>query len=81
MISVNIDPIREAGDVARLRDDFEYYDQNNDGLMEYEEFVRFLRAIDGTMSESECLIGFQEVDTDHDGVIEFGEFLQWWGAP
>jgi Ca2+-binding EF-hand superfamily protein len=49
--------------------------------MEYEEFVRFLRAIDGTMSESECLIGFQEVDTDHDGVIEFGEFLQWWGAP
>jgi Ca2+-binding EF-hand superfamily protein len=76
-----VEPPREVGDVARLREDFDYYDRNDDGLMEYEEFVRFLQAIDGQMSESECVIGFQEVDTDRDGVVEFEEFLAWWGAP
>jgi calmodulin len=73
--------LREAGDAARLREDFEYYDRNQDGLMQYEEFVRFLNAIDGEVSESECRIGFGEVDSDHDGVIELEEFLEWWGGP
>ena len=80
MISVNVEPIREAGDVARLREDFDYYDRNDDGLLQYDEFVRFLHAIDGSMSDSECHIGFMEIDTDRDGVIEFEEFLEWWDA-
>jgi calmodulin len=71
----------EPGDVARLRKDFDYYDRNDDGLMEYDEFVRFLGALDAGMSESDCRIGFGEVDADRDGVIEFEEFLDWWGAP
>jgi calmodulin len=75
------EPLREIGDAARLREDFDYYDRNDDGLIEYDEFVRFLQAIGGGMSESECVIGFHEVDTDRDGVIEFQEFLEWWGAP
>jgi calmodulin len=78
----NIDAgLREAGEIARLREDFEYYDRNKDGLMEFDEFTRFLNAIDADMSERELVTGFTEVDTDHDGVIEFEEFLEWWGAP
>jgi calmodulin len=73
--------LREAGEIARLREDFEYYDRNKDGLMEFDEFTRFLNAIDADMSERELVTGFTEVDTDHDGVIEFEEFLEWWGAP
>jgi Ca2+-binding EF-hand superfamily protein len=78
----NIDAgLREVGEIARLREDFEYYDRNKDGLMEFDEFTRFLNAIDADMSERELVTGFTEVDTDHDGVIEFEEFLEWWGAP
>jgi Ca2+-binding EF-hand superfamily protein len=81
MISkVNIS-LRDATEIARLREDFEYYDRNKDGLMEYDEFVRFLGAADARMTEGECRIGFGEIDTDRDGVVEFDEFLEWWGAP
>jgi Ca2+-binding EF-hand superfamily protein len=79
--SIDLRSVHEAGDIARLREDFNYYDRNRDGLMEYQEFVRFLNALDAGMSEGELLTGFTEVDTDHDGVIEFDEFLEWWGEP
>jgi calmodulin len=74
-------PLRDAAEIARLREDFDYFDRNDDGLMEFEEFVRFLNALEAGMSESECQLGFREIDTDHDGVIEFEEFLDWWGSP
>lgn len=74
-------PTLESGEIARLREDFDHYDRNKDGLMEYGEFVRFLSAIEAGMSEAECHLGFHEVDTDKDGVIEFEEFLEWWGTP
>jgi calmodulin len=67
--------------VARLREDFHHYDRNKDGLMEYSEFVSFLRALEAGMSEDETRVGFAEVDTDKDGVIEFEEFVDWWGKP
>ena len=70
--------IRDATEIERLREDFEYFDRNDDGLMEFPEFVRFLQALEAGMTESECRIGFGEIDTDHDGAIEFEEFLDWW---
>ena len=57
-----------ATEIARLREDFEYFDRNNDGLMEFEEFVRFLDAIGANMSRADCEQGFNEIDADHDGV-------------
>ena len=77
-----VDPVlRDVAEISRLREDFEYFDRNDDGRMDFEEFVRFLTALDAGMSESDCHIGFREIDTDHDGVIEFEEFTEWWGAP
>jgi calmodulin len=73
--------ILNAAEIARLREDFNYFDRNNDGLMEFEEFVRFLSAIGADMSRADCEAGFNEIDTDHDGVIDFEEFCDWWGAP
>jgi len=73
--------LRDEAEIARLREDFDYFDRNKDGVMEFEEFVRFLTALDAGMSESECRIGFAEIDTDHDAAIEFEEFREWWAAP
>jgi Ca2+-binding EF-hand superfamily protein len=73
--------IQDVTEIARLREDFDYFDRNDDGLLEFDEFVRFLQALEAGMSEAECRLGFGEIDTDHDGVIEFEEFLDWWGAP
>jgi calmodulin len=81
MIASDIQPKFESTETARLREDFKYFDGNQDGFMQYDEFVRFLKAIDAGMSDEELHIGFVEVDTDHDGVIEFEEFLEWWAAP
>lgn len=72
---------RDPAEIARLREDYDSFDSNKDGLMEYEEFVRFLEALNAGMSSAECRLGFSEIDTDHDGVIEFEEFCDWWGTP
>jgi Ca2+-binding EF-hand superfamily protein len=69
-----------GGDLARLREDFDYDDRNDDGLMQFEEFTSFLCALEASMSSEELRTGFAEIDTDHDGVIEFEEFVDWWGA-
>ena len=74
-------PGLNRGEIARVREDFNYYDRNKDGLIEYSEFVAFLRALESDMSEAETVMGFSEVDTDKDGVIEFDEFIDWWGKP
>lgn len=71
----------ESEHAAELREAFEQFDLDHDGLMEFDEFVRFLDGLDAGMSAADCRIGFHEIDTDRDGVIEFEEFLEWWGQP
>ncbi len=66
---------------AELREDFEYFDDDGDGLLQADEFVRFLEGLGAEMSDEECRIGFAEIDSDHDGVIEFREFMDWWTSP
>jgi Ca2+-binding EF-hand superfamily protein len=64
-----------------LREDFAYFDDDGDGKLQADEFVRFLDGVGADMSDQECRIGFAAIDTDQDGVIEFDEFLQWWTSP
>ncbi|MBX3703525.1 MAG: EF-hand domain-containing protein [Steroidobacteraceae bacterium] len=66
---------------AELREDFAYFDDDGDGLLQVDEFIRFLDGLGAGMSNEECRIGFAEIDTDRDGVIQFEEFLNWWTAP
>ena len=67
--------------LAELREDFEYLDSDQDGLMEFGEFVQFMDGLGADMSEQECRVGFAEIDSNHDGRIQFGEFLSWWTSP
>ncbi len=64
-----------------LREDFEHFDSNHDGLMHAEEFMQFMSGLDAGMSTTDYRLGFQEIDVDHDGVIQFEEFLDWWESP
>jgi Ca2+-binding EF-hand superfamily protein len=66
---------------AELREDFEYFDGDGDGMLEPGEFAELMDALGADMTNEECNIGFQEIDANRDGRIEFGEFLSWWTSP
>lgn len=63
---------------AELLEDFEYFDENQDGRMQFDEFVHFLKGIDAQMSAHDCRVGFTAIDANRDGLIEFEEFMEWW---
>jgi calmodulin len=73
-------PRRDGENVARLREDYDYFDSNRDGRLEYGEFARFLAVLRSGVSEQEQRLGFHEIDVDRDGTIDFDEFLEWWDA-
>jgi len=66
---------------AELREDFEYLDEDHDGLMQFDEFVKFMDGLGADMTGEECRVGFEEIDSNHDGRIQFDEFLGWWTSP
>jgi Ca2+-binding EF-hand superfamily protein len=63
---------------GRLREDFSFADVDGNEQLTLTEFVRFMAQLDPDMSEEECRIGFEEIDSDRDGVISFDEFRAWW---
>ena len=71
----------ETGRQSELREDFEYLDEDQDGLLEFSEFVKFMDELGADMSGEECRIGFAEIDSNRDGRIQFDEFLSWWTTP
>jgi calcium-binding protein CML len=66
---------------AELREDFEHFDDDSDGLLQFSEFVSFLDGLGAEMSTNECQAGFAEIDSDRDGMIGYDEFLSWWTSP
>jgi Ca2+-binding EF-hand superfamily protein len=62
----------------KLRETFRFNDTDGSGQLTQSEFMAFMRDFDSGLSEEECRIGFDEIDTDHDGVITFAEFRAWW---
>ncbi len=70
--------IQDVEKRAELREDFEYFDEDHDGRLQFDEFVDFLSGLETGMSQEECRIGFAAIDRNRDGVIEFEEFLAWW---
>jgi Ca2+-binding EF-hand superfamily protein len=61
-----------------LKENFEFNDLDNDGSIEFDEFVNMLTNMEAQMSPDEARIGFQSIDTNNDGVIELDEFIEWW---
>ena len=61
-----------------LKESFEYNDSNDDGKIDFGEFVSMLDDLEADVGETEARIGFRAIDTDRDGAIELDEFVEWW---
>jgi Ca2+-binding EF-hand superfamily protein len=64
--------------MGELREKFERYDGDRDGLMSFPEFAKLLEELGETLSEDEQLLAFDATDHDGDGAIDFDEFAAWW---
>jgi Ca2+-binding EF-hand superfamily protein len=65
-------------ELEELRESFRYNDFDEDGRIEFGEFLQMLEELEAGVSADEARIGFDDVDTDRDGAIRFEEFLAWW---
>jgi calmodulin len=61
-----------------LRENFDRYDRDGDGAMNFPEFSQLLESLGETLSEDEQLLAFDATDGDGDGLIDFDEFVAWW---
>lgn len=61
-----------------LKESFEYNDSNEDGKIEFDEFVNMLSELEADVEVEQARVGFRLIDTDHDGAIELDEFVEWW---
>lgn len=66
-------------DIEEIEENFDYFDSDNNGQIDYGEFVRLVNALDSDMPEAEMKIGFEIIDTDKTGYIDLDEFMEWWG--
>ncbi len=65
-------------DQAELRETFEAYDRDHNGVIDKGEFGELCAALGAGFEQEEIDIGFSEIDSDHNGTIEFDEFAAWW---
>lgn len=65
---------------TELRETFDHYDANHDGLIQKSEFGELCTALDADIADDDVDMGFQVIDTDGNGVIDFNEFAAWWGG-
>lgn len=66
----------KAGDggVQELREAFELYDINKNGLISSSELHQILTRLGEKCTESDCVKMIQTVDSDGDGYVNFEEF-------
>lgn len=64
--------------LAEIKENFEHFDNDGNGTIDYGEFKRLIDALDGNMKEEELQVGFDLVDSDNNGRIDVDEFIQWW---
>lgn len=65
-------------ELDELRESFAYNDANDDGKIEFEEFVSMLEALESGISNDEARVGFDSIDGDGSGSIDLDEFVAWW---
>ena len=65
-------------EIAEVREIFDHFDTNRNGLIEASEFKKLVHTLDAEMDPDAILVGLSVVDADGNGTVEWEEFLGWW---
>ncbi len=72
-------PLSEA-ECKELREIFNHYDTDANGVIDRNEFRELMRALDAEFTEQDIETGLQALDNNVNGVIDWDEFVAWWGS-
>ena len=61
-----------------IRDNFDYFDRDNNGQIDVKEFTKLLMVIDPNATKEQAEKGFDFIDADNNGHIDLEEFIDWW---
>ncbi len=64
--------------IAAIREDFDFFDRDNNGHIDIQEFIELLSVLSPKTKVSHVEEGFSLIDENGDGHIDFEEFLAWW---
>ena len=68
----------EEATAAQVRKEFESFDQDDNGLIDYREFAELMGVLSPKTDPAYFEGGFSLIDENDDGFINFEEFLIWW---
>lgn len=68
----------EENNFEELKQNFDHFDRDGNGKIDFGEFRELMDALDAGLSEEVARVGFDSVDGDHSGYIDFVEFCGWW---
>jgi len=66
--------------LAELREIFDHYDTDKNGVIDRNELRALLGALDPEFSERDVKQAIEALDDNANGVIDWEEFVEWWGA-
>jgi hypothetical protein len=64
--------------VAEIRESFDFFDRDNNGLIDFDEFRSLLKTVNPDATVSQAAEGFSMTDTNSDGYVDIDEFIAWW---
>ncbi|AWL12014.1 Calmodulin [Saliniradius amylolyticus] len=64
--------------VAQVKDEFNFFDRDDNGRIDLEEFTELLTALSPKTKDAAVAEAFSMIDENGDGHIDFDEFLAWW---
>jgi Ca2+-binding EF-hand superfamily protein len=67
------------GEHAQLKKFFDSFDINKNGVLEFSEFCKLVKALGMDISLEELQKGFSKIDSGNHDLITFEEFVAWWG--
>ena len=67
------------GENEQLQKFFDSFDVNKNGVLEFSEFVKLVKALGMNIPLEQLQEGFKKIDKGHHSLITFEEFVDWWG--